>query len=170
MDTEMQNIATMRSAIEALNRGDIDGCTSLMRDDFIINLAGMPYQKHGLTAWRENVRIMRTALPDLKVRVDDIFASGDKLAVRATLTGTHRGEFLGNAPTGRNVNYLSYEIYRFEDGKLAEEWICSDSVTMMTQMGAFSQWRMVTMWLTGFRLWLGLAIGFAIGLAAGMLL
>ncbi len=165
-----RNIDVMRSAFDALNRGEIEACTRLMKDDFIINIAGMPYQKRGLAAWRENVRIMRNALPDLKVVVDDILAAGDKLAVRATISGTHHGEFLGNPPTGRKVSYLSYEIYRFEDGALAEEWICPDSVTMMTQMGAFSQWRLVTMWLTGFRLWLGLAIGAACGVAVGVAL
>jgi predicted ester cyclase len=55
--------------------------------------------------------------------------------VRVTLSGTHTGEFLGFAPTGRTVEYVSHEFYRVADGLIAEEWICSDTATLMRQIG-----------------------------------
>lgn len=165
-----QNLDLLQTAFAALNRRDLNSCTALMTDDFIINIAEMPYQKRGQKAWREHAELLFAAFPDIKVTVDEIFGAADRIAVRVTLTGTHRGEFLGNAGTGKTISYKSYEIYRVADGKLAEEWICSDMLTLLTQVGAFSQFRLLGMYLAGFRLWLGLAIGAAGGLAAGLLL
>lgn len=131
------NIALMRSAFAALNRRDLDACVSLLEPDFVINLAGMPAAMHGAAAWRGNVEMMSSAFPDLQVHVEDIFASGDRVAVRARLTGTHTGDFLGQAPTGNPVEYVSNELYRIADGRIAEEWICSDTLSLMRQIGAF---------------------------------
>lgn len=69
----------------------------------------------------------------------------DKVAVRVRIKGTHRGEFLGNAATGKAIEYIRHEMYRFENGKLAEEWICSDCLILMMQVGALSQTRLESM-------------------------
>jgi len=53
---------------------------------------------------------MKHAFPDLQAHVEDIFAAQDKVAVRLRLRGTHSGEFLGFAPTGRTVESVSHEF------------------------------------------------------------
>lgn len=135
-DSPESNLTLMRSAIEALNRRDFDACVALMTPDFAINLAGAPAQMRGPQAWRKNVEIFFSAFADGRIHVEDMFAAGDKVAVRAVLTGTHTGEFLGRQPTGKRVKYDSNELYRIADGKIAEEWICSDTLTLMTQIEA----------------------------------
>jgi steroid delta-isomerase-like uncharacterized protein len=160
------NIALMRRAFDALNRHDLDACVAMMTPDFAINLAEMPFQRHGQAAWRQHAETMIAAFPDVKVKIEDIFAIDDRLAARVRLTGTHKGEFVGNPPTGKSIDYKSHEIYRFEDGKLAEEWICSDMMTLFTQIGALAPGRLVTMWLAGYRLWIGLGLGAVAGAAA----
>lgn len=157
--TPASNIVVMEQAFDHLNAKDIDACLRLMTPDFIINIAEMPYQKRGQSAWRRHAEILFSAFPDVKVHIEDIFAVDDRLAVRIRIRGTHRGEFLGNPPTGKTIDYTSHEIYRFADGKLAEEWICSDSMTLMTQVGALSKGRLVSMWLASYRLWFGFAAG-----------
>lgn len=157
------NVATLRAGFSALERHDLDACCALMVEDFRINLAEMPYQKRGQKAWREHAQTMLAAFPDVHVEVDDVIAAGDKVAVRVTITGTHRGEFVGNPPTGKKVSYKSYEVYRFADGKIAEEWICSDMMTLFTQIGALSSGRLVAMWLAGHRVWFALGIGLVVG-------
>jgi predicted ester cyclase len=159
------NVEVLLRAFAALGRGDIDACVALMTPGFIINIAEMPNARKGTAAWRSHAEILLSAFPDIQVEAEDIVVQGDKVAVRVRLTGTHRGEFLGNAPTGRHIHYRSHEVYRFEDGRLAEEWICSDMVTLLTQVGAFSPGRMVGMWLAGYRLWLGVALGALVGAA-----
>ncbi|HEX9833429.1 MAG TPA: ester cyclase [Mycobacterium sp.] len=51
-----------------------------------------------------------------------LIAGGDKVVGRTTGTGTHSGEFMGLAPTGRSVAYNEIFIFRFVDGRVAETW------------------------------------------------
>lgn len=60
--------------------------------------------------------MMKHAFPDVQGHIEDIFAAGDKVAVRLRIRGTHRGEFLGIPATGRTVEYVSHEFYRIADG------------------------------------------------------
>lgn len=166
MANAAQNTETLRQAFEALNRGDIEACTSLMTEDFIINIAEMPHQKRGRAAWRRHAEMLLEAFPDAQIEVQDVVAATDKLAVRVKIKGTHRGEFLGTRPTEKRIEYTSHEVYRFEDGKLAEEWICSDMMTLFMQIGALSKGQVISMWLSGFRFWFGMVIGGAIGALA----
>ena len=88
------------------------------------------------------------------------------------LTGTHTGEFLGIQPTGKKVEYESNELYRIADGKIAEEWICSDMLTLMAQIGGtgLSMGKLASMWLAGYRVWFALFLGIAIGMLSMVLL
>lgn len=166
------NIELMRTAFAALERKDADAIVKLMPPDFVINIAGMPYQKRGIDTWRKHAEILFSAFPDLQVKVEDIFADEEKVAVRLRISGTHAGEFLGVQPTGRRVEYESTEIYRIIDGKIAEEWICSDMLTLMAQIGGqgFSMAKLASMWLAGYRVWFALGLGTALGVLAMALL
>lgn len=164
MASPAANLAILKQAFTHLNARNINGCLGLMTTDFIINIAEMPYQKVGHAAWRKHAETLYNAVPDVKVQIEDAVAADDKVAVRMRIKGTHRGEFLGHPGTGRAINYVSHEVYRFKDGKLAEEWICSDSLTLMMQIGALSQNRLVSMWFSGYRLWFGLAVGVLVGI------
>ncbi|UJW87259.1 ester cyclase [Devosia sp. SL43] len=165
-----ENIEIMRNAFAALARKDIDTCISFMTPDFIINLAGVPYQMRGPDAWRKNAEIFFKAFPDIKFVEEDMFASGDRVAVRFRFTGTHNGDFLGNAATGKKVSYDSYEFYRIADGKIAEEWISSDMLTILTQIGAFPPHQLIAMYLSGYRVWFAAILGLAAGAVAALTL
>ena len=128
------NTELIRSAFELFNAHEVQACTELLTEDFIINLAGMPFQQHGRQAWRANLEMMLRAFPDLHAEILDAFGEKDRVAVRLMFRGTHRGEFQGVAPTGREVHYDSIELYRVADGRLAEEWIASDIATLMHQI------------------------------------
>lgn len=160
----------MQSAFAAMNRKDLNACVAFLLPDFAINLAGMAHQMRGPNAWRENVERLLSAFPDLVIDIEDIFAAGDKVAVRARLTGTHSGEFLGNQPTGKKIDYQSNELYRIAGGKIAEEWICSDTLTMLIQIGAIPARHLVSMWFAGSRVWFAGAAGISIGAALVLLL
>ena len=128
------NIDLVRAAFDAFNSGQLDTCTEFITDDFVINIAGMPFQMRGRAAWMQNAQVMHSAFPGIQGTIEDIFSSGDRVAVRLTMRGTQEGEFLGIPATGRTVEYTSIEIYRTEGGLLAEEWISSDTATMMRQL------------------------------------
>lgn len=128
------NIELIRGAQEDFNAGDLDGCVARLTPDFVINLAGLPEPMRGRDAWRQNAEVMRRAFPDVQVHIQDIFSAGDRVAVRLILRGTHTGEFVGLPATGRKAEYVSHEFYRVSDGQIAEEWICSDTATLMRQI------------------------------------
>jgi steroid delta-isomerase-like uncharacterized protein len=69
---------------------------------------------------------IRSALPDARYAVDDLIAEGDRVVVRWTLRGTHRGEFRGLPPTGRPIALKGIAIYRLDGGRLMERWVVTD--------------------------------------------
>ena len=80
-------------------------------------------------------RALRAAFPDLAVRVDRIIAEGDLVAVHWSSTGTNSvalGMFPGN---GRRVTIDGMSFFRFENGRIVEEWSAYDNLTMLQQLG-----------------------------------
>ena len=128
------NVELVRSGFEAFNANDVEACVALASPDLIMNLAELPEPIRGREAWREGFALIKRAFPDLHAEIEDIFGAADRVAVRLTFTGTHSGDYLGFAPTGRRIRYSSHEFYRVADGLIAEEWICSDSATLFRQL------------------------------------
>ena len=160
----------MRNAFAALDRRDLAAAAEFLSPDFIINLAGMPHQMRGRHIWQKNTAIYLTAFPDIQMEAQDMFATEDKVAVRFRMTGTHTGEFLGNQPTGKRIDYQSYELYRIADGKIAEEWICPDMLTILTQIGAFPARHLLLMWFAGYRVWFAAGLGLFAGAISTLVL
>lgn len=84
----------------------------------------------------ERLKGFRVAFPDITIEVEDIVTEGDLLAFRSTMRGTHRGEFLGIAPTGRQVTVGLVDMVRVEDGRFAEQWGGPDLFDLVGQLGA----------------------------------
>ncbi len=76
------------------------------------------------------------AFPDWHETIEDIIAEGDKVWVRLSYTGTHRGEFMGLSPTGKKIASTAVDIYRIVNSKLAEYWNVTDNVNIFKQVGA----------------------------------
>ena len=133
------NTALMLETFSAFNAGDLDNCLARMTPDFVMHYAELPEPLHGTETWRQGAEMMRRAFPDLEVRIDDVVAAEDRVALRLTLHGTHRGdlhlgEFQTFPATGRTIQYVSHEFYRVRDGLIAEEWICSDMASLLRQL------------------------------------
>lgn len=129
------NIELMQRAFKAFSTESPEVFAAMLTHDFAINLAGVPHQLHGREVWKHGFEVMRRGFPDLQAHVEEMFGSGDRVAVRLTFRGTHSGEFEGIPASGRAVEYTSIEIYRIASGLIAEEWICSDMATLMRQIG-----------------------------------
>ena len=84
--------------------------------------------------------MMRSGFPDFQVTIEDLFAAeGEKVVLRFTFRGTHQGEFLGVAPTGKRVTMAGIDIFRIADGKIVELWGQEDVLGMMQQLGAIPE-------------------------------
>ena len=77
-----------------------------------------------------------SAFPDLHFTIDDMIVEGDKLAARYTITGTHKGEYMGAPPTNKKITIRAITIDRFAGGKIVEEWGMYDTLSLMQQLGA----------------------------------
>jgi steroid delta-isomerase-like uncharacterized protein len=88
----------------------------------------------GREQFKQRIALMRAAFPDLHSRVDEVVEDGDRRAARFTVTGTHSGDFLGLAPTGRTISVTSAVFVHLRDGLLFEEWEFSDAGAILAQL------------------------------------
>ena len=134
MSTE-ENKAMLRSNCEeALSKGDLAVADENMATNYVYHGSGGQEFK-GPEGFKQLVTMLRTAFPDLHVTIEDMVAEGDKVAHRLTLRGTHKGDFMGMAPTGKQVTATVITISRFVGGKEVEAWSSMDLLGMMQQMG-----------------------------------
>ena len=131
----MDHSDTARRMYDLLSSGDIDGFGALLADDFVEHeeTPGLAPTKDGVLQF---FRMYRAAFSDLRLEAGDVIASGDKVVVRATATGTNDGEFMGMPPTGKRIEVPLIDIHRFgDDGLAREHWGVVDMLAMMQQLG-----------------------------------
>ena len=80
----------------------------------------------------------RSAFPDWHEEIVQVIAEGDAVAGRFLCSGTHRGEFLGEDPTGKRMEVEEVFFMRVEDGRFVDFWALEDSLNRMRQLGLIS--------------------------------
>ncbi len=120
---------------EVLNRGDFAVADQLVLDCYRHHPAppGLPAGAEGFCAI---LQMYRAGFPDLQTVVENVIGEGDRVAVRFSGTGTHDGEFMGIVPTGRRIRATGMAWFRFEDGKVAEEWSELNTLEILLEIGA----------------------------------
>jgi steroid delta-isomerase-like uncharacterized protein len=128
--------AIVRRFIEEVHvQGDLDRVDDLVHPDYVLHDPALPTVT-GRNSVRQVIAGIRLAFPDLAYTVEDLIAKGERVVARWTATGTHRGEFMGIPATGQPVSASGTSIYRFAEGKIAEEWKTWDVWGTMKQLGA----------------------------------
>ena len=135
--SEEDNKAVIRRWIEAFNERDLQGEADVLAPGFVAHVpdAPAPLDLEGLEAWREFTAPFVEAFPDLRLTIQDIAAEGNTVAARVAFRGTHRGEFQGLPPTGKEVAFSSIEIDRVVDGKVEEHWVEINLLGLVQQLG-----------------------------------
>jgi steroid delta-isomerase-like uncharacterized protein len=120
----------------AWNAHDPEAVAAVFAPDAVLLEAGRePFR--GRDAIRERARALLTAFPDLTLERLELVIDGERHADRWVMTGTHRGELLGLAPTGRRVRVEGATFTRLDrDGLVAEDVHFSDTMTLLAQLGA----------------------------------
>lgn len=140
MTTTEDNKAVVDAFIQALfTKGDLSAVDRYLTDDFVAHdppMAGMSGDGAG---FREAATTIRAALPDWHSDVHLLVAEGDYVVEQFTASGTHRGEFMGAAPTGRTVTLPGINIFRLRGGKIVERWGTLDTLGFLTQLGVIPQ-------------------------------
>jgi steroid delta-isomerase-like uncharacterized protein len=141
--TQDENMALVRRWYEeVLNQGDLDAIDDILADDYVRYRAGIPFANESGTdddvQW---VEMILAEFPDVAFSIEDIFADGDKVAVRTITSGTQMGPMvdMGNAPASqRQMERENLAIWRVACGKLTEQWIVQDNLGMLRQLGVIT--------------------------------
>lgn len=131
--SETNKVLVQRLIEEAQSKGNFDVVDELFADDFIDHT---PFP--GVPPTRDGVKMLfgylRSAFPDLQVRVHEQIAEGEKVVTRKTFEGTHRGEFMGVASTGRPVAFEVIDILTLRNGRIAEHRVVFDQLAIREQL------------------------------------
>lgn len=134
MSTE-ENKAGIRRLYEAFNQKNLAVVDELIASNYVGHIAGLEDMR-GPEGVKQSSTPFFTAFPDIHLAVEDMVGEGDKVVTRYTVTGTHQGEFLGVAPTGKQATFTGMSMARIEGGKTVEEWEVWDMLGLMQQLGA----------------------------------
>jgi steroid delta-isomerase-like uncharacterized protein len=129
-----ENLATQERLAQAVNSGQLD----TLEDVFAVNVVDhdpAPDQGPGPAGFKQFFATLRGAFPDLTVTPVHLDATEEDIAIAYTISGTHRGDFMGVAPTGKHISARGMQIARFERGKIVERWGSSDELGILKQLG-----------------------------------
>jgi predicted ester cyclase len=90
-------------------------------------------------AAKQQAADFRRGFPDVTSTIEDLIAEGDKVVARWRSRATHRGDYMGIAPSGKEVEFTGISIYRIEGNKIAESWSVEDQLGLMRQIGAVAE-------------------------------
>lgn len=133
MSAEDNKALARRGFEETMNQRNLAVLDELHVPDFVFHAASRTIQ--GREPFKQFISMFLTAFPDLHVTIEDMIGEGDRVVVRFTYGGAHKGDFMGIPPTGKQVTVTGIGIIRVANGKILEEWIISD---LMQQLGVVS--------------------------------
>jgi predicted SnoaL-like aldol condensation-catalyzing enzyme len=114
-------------------RHDMSRLDEYMRDDYIQHNQDCPQGKAGFV---EFFKVIFAAVPDFSYTLKKMVAEGDIIIAFSRTTGTHSGgEFIGKEADGASLDYDVVDIFRVQDGKIAEHWDVADTFTFFRQLG-----------------------------------
>jgi steroid delta-isomerase-like uncharacterized protein len=131
------NKATSRRVLEdAFNQGKLDVIDELVTPKAVGHDPSLPEDMIGPEGLKAMISGYRTAFPDVEITVEQQIGEGDLVATRWRARGTHEGDLMGMAATGKQVTITGITIDRFENDRIAESWTNWDTLGMLQQLGA----------------------------------
>ncbi len=133
MSIEENKAIVRRFFEEGPSTGDLAAVDKLLSQNFSLHtpLPSAP----GIRGMNDIITACRAAFEHLNVTVEDMVAEGDKVAARFIARGVHKGSFMNLPPTGKPITMTGIEIFRIEDGKIAELWGEANLLGLMVQLG-----------------------------------
>jgi steroid delta-isomerase-like uncharacterized protein len=138
--TTQENKAVFRRYVEEVgNEGNLDLAEEIF-SRYLAHQSDGSMLERGPEDVKRFMGEFRGGFPDFHSTIEDMVAEGDKVVTRWTMRGTHRGEFRGIAPTGKQIAVTGIGIFRFSpEGKVVESWDNFDQLGMMRQLGALPE-------------------------------
>jgi steroid delta-isomerase-like uncharacterized protein len=128
------NMDNLRRAIDDWNRGNLDRYLEVYDDS--IQLHGYSPTPMDKTAVRGFYSMILAAFPGSQLAIDEQIVEGDRVALRFTQTGVHKGDFMGVPATGRDFVLDGQTVMHFREGRIVERWSIADMLGLLVQLGA----------------------------------
>jgi steroid delta-isomerase-like uncharacterized protein len=125
-----ENKTLVRRFVHAYNQRNLEVFDELLAPDYFDHSSQV--DREGL---KQLMNMAFTAFPDFQETIEDIIAEGDKVWARITFTGTHTGEWMGLAPTGKKITTEMVDIFRIEKGKLVEYRDVNNNLDFLKKLG-----------------------------------
>lgn len=125
-----ENKALVQHVVELWNQRELDAFFNILDPEYVEHLPTGDISKEQL---RQYANRFFTAFPDIHFTINDMIAEGDKVAMMINWKATHRGEYMGIAPTGRKIDVFVANLVRIKDGRWVEFWNVTD-VSLMEQL------------------------------------
>jgi steroid delta-isomerase-like uncharacterized protein len=130
-----QNKTIARKVFEDIqSQGNLDVVDQIVASDYVGH--AFPEDFYGPEGVKQFTLMLRTAFPNVQLKVEDQIAEGDKVMTRWTAQGTHQGDFMGVPATGNQIMISGVTIFRMAGGKLFEGWNHPDLLSLFQQIGA----------------------------------
>ena len=126
-----ENTDVVRRTIEAINSHDLSSVEDIVAPGFFDHTR----QLHGPGGVRQFLSTVFGSFPDFHMRLEDLISQGDKVWFRVTITGTHKGDFMGAPPTGNKFVEPAVWIFRIADGRAVEAWSVADEMDFNQKIG-----------------------------------
>jgi predicted ester cyclase len=137
MSAEEHKAIVLRFLQEVWGEGNLGMVDELVAQGHVHHLTKRDF--HGPDGVKQLVSWFHSFLPDVKIRVKDLIAEGDRVVVYFTFSGTDTGRaYRDNPPSGSPVEYNRIDIFRVRDGRIVERWGIVDTISMLHQIGAIS--------------------------------
>ena len=123
---------TVRSLFEdRINAGKLDTLADLISDEYV-----GPQGERGPAGMAKPVGALVRAFPDIRYTIDELMAEDDRVAIRWTWRGTHRGAFQGFPASNRPVENAGTATFQLRSGKIVRQWQLTDRLGFLQQIGA----------------------------------
>jgi steroid delta-isomerase-like uncharacterized protein len=120
---------------EAWNQGLVEVLDELIDANYINHNPGLPDPVPGPEGLKPIIKAIRQGIPDVHFTIHDMVVSGDKVAVRSAMTGTHLGDLFGIPPSGNRLAVAQMQIEHIVNGKIVAHWRQSDDLSLLRQLG-----------------------------------
>ncbi len=134
MSTE-ENKAVVRRFVEEVQSHHKLELVDQLFDPSYNDHASGPGMVPGIEGFKQFFGAMLQAFPDFHATIHDQIAEGDKVVTRKTFEGTHKGDYMGAPPTGKQFELGVIDIFRVANGRIVEHWMQGDRLGLMQQLG-----------------------------------
>jgi steroid delta-isomerase-like uncharacterized protein len=134
--SETNKAVADRFHMEIFQAGNLDAAEQIVSRDFAWHGGFAPPQEPcGVEGVKLVAQAVIRAFPDRKIVHHETISEGDRVLIRWSMTGTHRGDLMGIPPTGKRTTLTGFDYFRIKDGKIAEMWQEADQLSMLRQLG-----------------------------------